>query len=263
MRTRSAVAAMSVVTALSVSVTPMAAHAASPAAEADAVFSNVSVNGGKDVVLGLTTRKTVTISWTATDPDGILASWSYLYNGPNVDDMNGYLPHYPPPGDCTPTSAARTTVNCTLSFGVDAARDFRKNILAGVWKMPGAVQDSGDDWTEIDVIGTGRFKRAGKVTVNASPEPVKKGRTITVTGKLTRANWESRTYTGYQGQAVKLQFRKKGSSTYTTLKTITTGSGGKLRTTTKATGDGYYRFVFAGTGTTGPSTAAGDYVDVR
>jgi hypothetical protein len=62
---------------------------------------------------------------------------------------------------------------------------------------------------------------------------------------------------------VKLQFRKKGSSTYTTLKTIKTTSTGTLKTTTTATADGYYRYSFAGTTTTPGVSAAGDYVDVQ
>jgi hypothetical protein len=86
--------------------------------------------------------------------------------------------------------------------------------------------------------------------------------TITVTGKLTRANWENGTYTGYQDRPVQLQFRKKGNAAYTTLKTVTSGSNVTLTTTTKARTDGYFRFVFAGTPTTGPAAATGDYVDV-
>jgi hypothetical protein len=62
---------------------------------------------------------------------------------------------------------------------------------------------------------------------------------------------------------VKLQFRKKSSSTYTTLKTIKSSTTGALKTTTTASVDGYYRFVFAGTGTTGAVSAAGDLVDVQ
>ena len=62
---------------------------------------------------------------------------------------------------------------------------------------------------------------------------------------------------------MKLQFRKKGSSTYSTLKTITADSAGNLRTTTTATVDGYYRFSFAGNSTTSAVSAAGDFVDVQ
>ncbi|MEV6761506.1 hypothetical protein AB0N16_12815 [Streptomyces sp. NPDC051105] len=263
MRIRPAVAVTSLTTALAVSVIPATAQAADRAASGGTAFSDVVVNGGKDVVLGLTTRKTVTITWTAEDPDGVAASWAYLWHGPNTDDADGILPLYPPAGTCTAASADRTTVTCEVSFAVDAARDVRHNGLAGTWKVLAGAQDTNDDWTETDVAGTARIQRLAKVTVNASPEPVKKGGTVTVTGRLTRANWESGGYTGYQGQSVRLQFRKKGSSAYTTLKTVTSGSGGTLRTTTGAKTDGYFRFLFPGTATTGPATAAGDFVDVR
>jgi hypothetical protein len=62
---------------------------------------------------------------------------------------------------------------------------------------------------------------------------------------------------------VKLQFRKKTSSTYTTIKTIKTDSTGNLKTTTTATVDGYFRYSFAGTATTPAVNATGDYVDVQ
>ncbi|MFG2131759.1 hypothetical protein ACGFNV_28610 [Streptomyces sp. NPDC048751] len=263
MRIRPAVAVVFGVTALSVSVPPATAHAASPAASSDTTFSKVVVNGGKDIVLDLTTRKTVTLTWTATDPDGVLASWAYLWHGPNTDDADGYLPSYLSSGACTVSPTDRTTSTCKVSFVVDPARALHRNTLAGTWNVLAGAQDATDDWTEIDVAGTAQVKRSATVTVNASPEPVTKGRTITVTGKLTRANWESRTYTGYAAQPVQLQFREKGSTTYTTLKTVTSSGSGALKTTTKARTDGYFRFVFAGSGTTGPSTAAGDFVDVR
>lgn len=62
---------------------------------------------------------------------------------------------------------------------------------------------------------------------------------------------------------MKLQFRKKGSTAYTTVKTVTTSSTGALRTTVKATADGYFRYTFAGTPTTPAVSAAGDFIDVR
>jgi hypothetical protein len=263
MRIRPAVAFVSLATALSASMIPAAAHAAGRAASGDTTFSNVVVNGGKDLVLGLTTKKTVTITWTATDPDGVAASWAYLWHGPNTDDADGILPSYPPVGTCTVSPTDHTTSTCKVSFGVDAARSFDDNGLAGTWKVLAEAQDANDDWTAVDIAGTAQIKRYAKVTVNASPEPVKKGRTITVTGKLTRANWGSGTYTGYEDRSVRLQFRKKGSAAYTTLKTVTSGSKGTLKTTTKAVTDGYFRFLFTGTATTGPATAVGDFVDVR
>ncbi|MEV6994445.1 hypothetical protein AB0N87_35590 [Streptomyces sp. NPDC093228] len=263
MRIRPATAAVFLATALSATVTPASAQAADRAASSDTTFSKVVVNAGEDIVLGLTTRKTITIAWTVKDPDGVAASWAYLWHGPNTDDADGVLPTYPPAGKCTVSSTDRTTSICKVSFAVDAARDVDDNDLAGTWKVLAEAQDVNDDWTAVDVVTTVRIKRYAKVTVNASPEPVKKGKSITVTGKLTRANWESGTYTGYEGRPVQLQFRKKGSTTYTTLKTVTSGMKGALKTTTKAGTDGYFRFRFTGTTTTGPATAAGDFVDVR
>ncbi|MFE3162098.1 hypothetical protein [Streptomyces sp. NPDC059224] len=263
MRVRAAVVLLSLAACSYTSVVPAAARADAATASGGTAFSDVVVNGGRPVVLGLTTRRTVTISWTAADPDGVAASWAYLWHGPNTDDADGILPLYPQPGTCTAASADRTTVTCKVSFAVDAARDFRHNALAGTWKVLAGAQDTGDDWTETDVAGTARVQRLARVTVNAAPEPVKKGRTVTVTGGLTRADWESGGYAGYRGQPVRLQFRKKGSSTYTTLKTVTSGSRGALRTTTTARTDGFFRFLFPGTATTGPATAAGDFVDVR
>ncbi|MET7981832.1 hypothetical protein [Streptomyces sp. NPDC005281] len=264
MRIRPAAAtALLAAATLSASTLPASAHAADRTAPGSTTFSKVVVNGGKDIVLGLTTKKTVTITWTATDPDGVAASWAYLWHGPDTDDADGRLPGYPPAGTCAVSPTDRTTSTCKVSFGVDAARDFADNGLVGTWKVLGEAQDTNDDWTDVDVAGTTRFERYSKITVNASPEPVKAGRTITVTGSLTRANWERGTYTGYESRPVQLQFRKKGSSTYTTLKTVTSGGGGTLKTTTKARTDGYFRFLFAGTSTTGPATATGDFVDVR
>jgi hypothetical protein len=136
------------------------------------------------------------------------------------------------------------------------------NTQAGTWHI--AAYAYGKDRTEtaIEKYATTKVQRASKLTANASPEPVRKGKTVTVTGTLTRANWNTRTWAGYSGQTVKLQYRPKNSSRYTTLKTLTTSSTGKLSTTVKATADGYYRYAFAGTSTTPAATAAGDYVDV-
>jgi len=128
---------------------------------------------------------------------------------------------------------------------------------------PAAQADAGNAVYENDYHATHKVQRYSKLTVNASPEPVKKGKTITVTGKLSRANWETGKYAGYTGQSVKLQFRKKSSSTYTTLKTIKTNSTGNLSTTVTAGVDGYYRYAFAGTSTTPAINAAGDFVDVQ
>jgi hypothetical protein len=109
---------------------------------------------------------------------------------------------------------------------------------------------------------TFRLLRAARVSANATPEPVRKGRTVTVSGALTRANWETLRYAGHTGRDVKLQFKPKGGA-WATVKTTRSGKGGKLSTTVKAGRDGCYRFVFPGSSTTAKATSGADCVDVR
>ncbi|MEU8992529.1 hypothetical protein AB0C98_40160 [Streptomyces sp. NPDC048558] len=177
-------------------------------------------------------------------------------------------------GKCTPTSS--TTANCTGTIDVYPADGELWNADAGSWKA-GAMaiafngQDPSAESFDITKVGyadkgglaTTLIQRYSRLTVNASPEPVKKGKTITVTGKLSRANWEDNKYHGYTNQSVKLQFRKKGSDTYSTVKTIKSNSTGELKTAVTASQDGYFRYSFAGTSTTPAVNATGDFVDVQ
>lgn len=177
------------------------------------------------------------------------------------------------PAECSFTSA--TTATCEGEIDIHPALGELSNSDAGSWHA-GALavayngQDpAGDpDWSKVGVkeqgdLASNAVQRYSRLTVNASPEPVRKGGTLTVTGKLSRANWEDNEYHGYAGQQVKLQFRKQGSTTYTTVQYLKTSSTGTLRTTVKATTDGYYRFFFTGTTTTAQVKATGDFVDVR
>ncbi|MFJ6016669.1 DUF5707 domain-containing protein [Streptomyces sp. NPDC092952] len=257
MRTRSAVAAASGALVLSALGLP-AAHAA-PVAP---VVSKVTVNGGKDIVLGTTAPRTVTVSVTASHPSGIDTGWLLLWHGKDQEEgLDAVLLPNEERATCTAVNA--TTSTCSLTLTVDPRVDLPKNAVAGTWHvLAGARAVDGSD-TSSDFASTARVQRYSKLTVNAAPEPVKKGKTLTITGKLSRANWEDHAYHGYAGQSVKLQFRKKDSSTYTTVKTIRTSSTGTLKTTAKASVDGYWRYSFAGTSTTPAVSAAGDFVDVR
>ncbi|MFF4118484.1 hypothetical protein ACFY0P_34260 [Streptomyces sp. NPDC001714] len=228
-------------------------------------FSNGVVNGGKDIVLGTTTNKSVTATYTATSSSGVALTEAFLWQGTDpssTDTITGALGTDDDPV-CTESTTQTGVYSCKAVFNIHAATDMKNNGVAGTWKLAIGGYDLDASASFDDNIGTGKIKKASKLTVNATPEPVKKGKTITVTGKLTRADWNTGKYPGYASQKVQLQFRKKGSTTYTTLKTITAGTGGALKTTTKATVDGYYRFSFATNATTGASTAAGDYVDVK
>ncbi|MFL5999963.1 MAG: hypothetical protein ACJ736_37725 [Streptomyces sp.] len=285
MRIRTAATVLSGAVALSALVLPGAAQAAEhPGAAKDlralasqsvrpqdalggTTFKDGVVNKGKDIVLGVTGKKAVPVTFTAFDEEGVAITQAFLWQGTDsssTDTITGGLESDDHP-TCTETPVQNGySYSCKTVFTIDPAVAFKDgNGTAGTWKLFLGAYDLYANASYDDDVARTKIKRAATLTANASPEPVKKGRTITVTGKLSRANWTTGKYAGYASQPVKLQFRKKGSNTYTTLKTVKTSNTGALSTTTKAGSDGYYRFVFAGTTTTGTATAPGDFVDVR
>ncbi|MEV2197136.1 hypothetical protein AB0I02_40095 [Streptomyces phaeochromogenes] len=244
----------------------------------DASFSNVKVNGAKAIVAGTSKQVTVPTTFTLTHAADVdIAAADF------VVDLEIYRGSYEAPdnylfGDlyptCTPVST--TVASCKGTIDVRPGDGELLNSHAGSWNANAyAVAFNGQDpsaedfdVTKVGVaefakVGTTKVQRFSKLTVNASPEPVKKGKTITVKGNLTRANWETNKYAGYTVQSVKLQFKKKGTSTYVDVKTVKSGSAGALKTTVKAAADGYFRYNFAGTTTTPAVKAAGDFVDVN
>ncbi|MFB4422785.1 DUF5707 domain-containing protein [Streptomyces sp. QL37] len=226
----------------------------------DLKITKAVVNGGKPIVVGTTAPKKVTVAITATDDSGIADASTLLWIGSDLESEDSF--GFSQNEDAAKCKAANaTTSTCTLTVTVDPA--WLINSDSTNWKVGAAVLSNDGQIVQNDAFARVRLQRLSRLTVNAAPEPVKKGKTITVTGKLSRANWETDTYKGYTGQSVKLQFRKKTSSTYTTLKTIKTNSTGALKTTAKASVDGYWRYSFAGTSTTPAITTAGDFVDVK
>jgi hypothetical protein len=230
------------------------------AAADEPVVSNVTVNGGQDVVLGTTNLKTFTVSLTASHASGIQDAYIDLWHGSDLDHVDGYLP--PNEDAATCTASSDTTSTCKLTITVDPQSDLY-NALAGSWHVTAAALAGDGSIYENDYYAKRSVKRYSKLTTNASPEPVAKGKTITVTGALTRANWDTFKYAGYTNQPVKLQFKKKGSTTYSTVKTVTSSSTGGLKTTVTAASDGYWRYSFAGTSTTPAVTSTSDFVDVQ
>ncbi|SCD58633.1 hypothetical protein GA0115241_104390 [Streptomyces sp. DpondAA-D4] len=246
-----------------------------PAAQAASTgikVSRVVVNGGKPIVVGTTDEKEPSITFRVTLPPGYTSAnmwpWTarpFLYHGTTLakGEEKGIRTIIYTCDATTPRIA-----DCEGSLYIDPRYGLRSNSDAATWKIGALTQlwkPSGGLKTEqvVTASGTAQLKRWAKVTVNASPEPVKKGKTITVTGSLKRADWAKHTYTGVGGASVKLQFRKKGSSTYSTVKTVKTGSTGALKTTVKASVDGYWRWSYGGSSTTGTATAKADFVDVR
>ncbi|MEV6835285.1 hypothetical protein AB0N17_12325 [Streptomyces sp. NPDC051133] len=276
MRIRATVAAVSGALALSALAVP-AAQAVGDSGTPytlNVSFSKVSV--ATAIKVGTTSEVSASYSYTLTHGSDVniaakdFYTDAFLYHGSYSDSAPELYGDNP--ATCTATSS--TTATCKGTVDIYPADGDLQNAWAGGWNVGAeAVAFNGQDQNNPDLskvgykdqsgLGTTLVQRYSKLTADAGPEPVAKGKTLTITGKLSRANWEDHGYHGYTGQPVKLQFRKAGTSTYTTIKTVTTDSSGNLKTTTTAGSDGYWRFSFAGTSTTPAVSATGDYVDVR
>ncbi|MFF9364594.1 calcium-binding protein [Streptomyces griseoluteus] len=239
--------ALSVAAALAVvGVTAPSAYA--DGSSGDTEILGLTVNNGSSVIIGTTYAKTFNVEIDAYDDSGLLSADTDL-DGP------GY-------GYASDKTICETDYSCTHSFTFDPRVDL-DNSRAGTWYVGSWVDAIDGDYRWDERIDSFRLKRASTLTTNASPEPVKKGKTLTVTGTLKRASWDDYKYHGYTSQPVTLQFRKKGSSTFKNIKTLKTSSTGGLKTTVTASADGYWRWTFAGTTTTSAKTSGSDFVDVR
>ncbi|MFE2533285.1 calcium-binding protein [Streptomyces sp. NPDC059371] len=218
-------------------------------------FSKTTVN------VGISEIQKLTASATLKDNSGIKTVMGLKLVSPD-----GHI-QFAKSSTCTrPTS---TTMKCTWSYNLDpddTTDDYfdLRNSSAGTWHLDLEAAAYDGDFYTLDSSVTMKIKRYAKLaTTQATPEPVAKGKTLTVTGALTRADWNTNKYVGFAAQKVALQFKKSGTSTYTTVKTVTTDSTGKLKTTTTANASGTWRWHFAGTGTTSSATAAGDGVALK
>ncbi|MFF3414032.1 hypothetical protein ACFYW9_04930 [Streptomyces sp. NPDC002698] len=253
------------------------------AATPDLTFSNVVVNNGKAIVVGTTNTVKVPVTYTFVRPadlviDGMQSvAGVLLYRGASLSRQENELgPDNAPICTTTATTATTVTQSCTEVIYVEPDEYLYEAADAGTWKVAGFYSNGTSDNDDSDnhvgiqfgydmwgVPGSAQVKRAAKLTADATPEPVKKGSTLTVKGALTRADWETGRYAGYKGQSAVLQFKAKGATGYKNVKTVTSGTAGALSTTVKASADGTYRYVFTGTATTGTAAATGDYVDVK
>ncbi|MFF8958901.1 hypothetical protein [Streptomyces sp. NPDC014894] len=226
-------------------------------------ISDVSLSTGKTVLVGTTQLKKVTATFKAIDPSGIDLAAAHLWRGDNIDTATAGILADQEEVKCS-GSGKTSKATCKVSFTIDPRSELINSYAGGGWKVAVVAVAKDGDVRLIEKAQTFNLKRGSQISVNAAPEPVKKGANITVTGTLTRADWEAGKYVGYTKQPVQLQFRKKGAKTFTTVKTVKTSSTSRdLKTTVKATVDGTYRYSFAGTSTTAPVTNGGDFVDVR
>ena len=222
-------------------------------------IANVKVNGGKAIVAATSGTAEFTATFTASDPSGIASTGLYLwhgsYNTPDGIQLSNTA--------CTEVDA--TTVSCTAYLYIwDVRYGLASNALAGAWHAEvWASAKDGIGFVDRHSAGSVAIKRATKLTADATPEPVKKGKTVTVTGALTRADWESWTYKPFGSQTAALQWAKIGTSNWTTSKAWKADANGKLKGTVTAGSDGSFRYTYAGDAASNLTTSGADYVDVQ
>ncbi|MFJ3665622.1 hypothetical protein ACIPSE_04105 [Streptomyces sp. NPDC090106] len=250
-----------------------------PAAQAKdtgITVSNIVVNGGEPIVVGTTKEVEPPFSFSFTLPSGYSTSdpsrydaYPFLYRG-DIGTATDTGENFISPGSYTCYEQSSKKADCEGNLYIDphpSQEHVDSNADATTWKIGVALRlfkaSGGLVAEEYEKrSATVQLKRASKLTANASPEPVTKGKKITVTGKLTRANWSTKKYDGYGGRTVRLQFREKGTSTYKTVKTVTSSSTGAVKSTVTVSVDGYWRWLYNGNTTTGATKSAVDYVDV-
>ncbi|GAA0657116.1 hypothetical protein GCM10009535_40160 [Streptomyces thermocarboxydovorans] len=229
------------------------------AAEGGASFTRVQVNGGKPIVIGVSKEVAVPASFRMTTTRQWKWPAVFLYRG--SAGTGERLWHAIETSDCIQVGPGVCDFDETMYF--DPSVWEMRNSEAGAWKVGAEVYFKGGGGDTDDEGLTVHVKRNSRLTVNASPEPVAKGATITVTGKVTRAVWQTRKYVSYGGRKVSLQFKPAGAASYTTVKKVYANASGALRTTVKASTTGTWRWVYYGNTTIGPSTSSGDNVVVK
>ncbi len=222
------------------------ATASAPACSTPAVIVGTTITPSR-VVLGTSVPKGITVT-TRIKTSGcrIDRVEAGLY-GPNFVDTYSL--------DAVDTHNGVTTYETGLRIGPGSL----PNSEAGHWQSYISV------WGQSTPNAPGpgfTVIRAARLSTNATPEPVRKGRTITVTGRLQRADWQTLHYRGYGKRNVQLQWRSTDGA-YHRVATTTAASDGTLRVRVSAGRDGCYRFVYAGSSTTQAVTSRGDCVDVR
>ncbi|MFE1949436.1 calcium-binding protein [Streptomyces sp. NPDC059524] len=234
----------------------------------DIKITKVTVNGNKDVVVGGTLAKSFNIYVTATNPEGIEGVQAFLWHGTDLTSEDGIdgaiIPDQPEDisRDCEYWS--ETTATCKVTLTATPGVDLYKSSLNGKWNVYAGAVGKDLDVAESDVYKNHWVKRASHfASFNASPEPVAKGKPITLSGGLSRISWTYLKYYGYAAQPVQVQFKKAGSSSYTTVKTVNSSSTGQVKTTITASTDGTWRLYYPGNSATSTATSSADYVDVR
>lgn len=224
-------------------------------------FWNIDVNHNRDYTVGIeAARKRVfTIGATVTDPSGVRSVSYELWHGTDRAHADGLMAA---PAHCVPLN--ETASYCEALMTADPNVNLRSNALAGLWVITPVATNGDGNVTRGDGAYFARIKRNTYMSQTiATPQPVKKGKNLTVKAQMTVAGWQTRKNVPLIGHQVLLQYRKGASGPFVTLKKIKTDRNGWATATVKATADGAYRYNFAGTSLTTATIGSADFVDVK
>ncbi|MFE9857710.1 hypothetical protein [Streptomyces sp. NPDC005780] len=244
----------------------MAVLGASPAhaeGRGDIRVVKAVTNNGKNVIVGIGGVVTFPVKLTVKDNSGVKrvyradADATRSTNGGPVETVG-----------ITCKKLSSTTSDCTATMRLDTEwfpgySERNANDAAGDWGVYGIVQANDGDYWIFDALAPFKLKRAATLKVSAMRSRLfGTSKQVKVTGALARADWEALKYRGYGGQSLKLQFRKAGAASYTTVKTVKTNSAGQVSTTVTAPASGSWRWFYQGTSTTSQTASAGDTVSL-
>ncbi|WP_203972210.1 hypothetical protein [Planotetraspora silvatica] len=155
--------------------------------------------------------------------------------------------HWSPAGQSTPGANGQLKIRATA-------------VSSGYWRL--LFRSLGDDRNleSVSAIAHATVKyRTAISSLNAKPEPVHKGKTITVSGVLKRytSAWHP------LKAKVNIYFRAHGSKTWSYVGAAAPDIHGKWHKGFKARKDGTWMAKYPGTSVYLPATSAQDYVDVR
>ena len=244
---------------------------AAPAAGADqddsaTTFSNIDVNHDwQDYTVGVdaATKRLIPISATLSDPSGIKSVSIELRRGDDAEKPDAVITAG---AHCHKTN--EITSWCEALLTADPKVNLHSNALAGLWYLSFVATDGEGNVTRgdglTDLTSFARVKRTTYMSqTDAGPEPVTKGKNLTVKAQMTVASWETNKNVPLVGHQLLLQYRKGTSGPFKTLKKVKTDRNGWATATVQATADGAYRYTFEGTNLTMPAAGWTDYVDVK
>lgn len=252
-------AALSVALAVTALTVPAAVAGQS---DSDSTFVNIGVNHDLDYTVGVeaTKKRVFSISATVSDPSGVKSVSFELWHGAeDRTKVDGSMS-----GSAQCHKINELTSYCEALVTADPNANLRSNALAGLWYMAPVAVDGVGNVTRGEGAYFAVVKRQTYLSQTVvTPDPVKKGASITVKAQATVASWEQKKNAPLIGHQVLLQYRKGTSGPFVTLKKLKTDRNGWATSTVKATADGSYRYDFAGTSLTTTTASWTDYVDVK